>query len=184
MVLAVNVQPTRRRVKEMKITRTLKSLVVALSCVGLLSGQLAQAASPIQDVALQPGGRLVGQVVDEQARPQAATRLAVVADGEAVAVATTDQDGRFEVQGLKAGVYVIQTADTGRVYRAWAADTAPPAAVGELLVVNDGTVVRGLGGGAAPAKSGGHFGWLANPWVLAGIVAAAIAIPLAVANGS
>lgn len=168
----------------MKIAKTLKSFIVALSCVGLLSGQLVQAASPIKDVSLQPGGRLVGQVVNEQATPQPATRLAVVQDGEAVALATTDNEGRFEVRGLKAGVYTLQTANTGVIYRAWAANTAPPAAADELLVVNDGTVVRGLGGGPGAAKGGGHFGWLANPWVLAGIVAAAIAIPLAVADGS
>ncbi|MBP62418.1 MAG: hypothetical protein CMJ62_12935 [Planctomycetaceae bacterium] len=146
--------------------------------MGLLGGQFARAAAPIQDVALQPGGRLVGQIVDGQAVPQAGVRLAVVSDGEPVALAATDAEGRFEVRGLKAGVFGIQTAQTGVVYRFWAPNTAPPAAAEQALLVNDETVVRGqLHGGGGWAN---HFSWLANPWVLAAIVAAAIAIPLAV----
>ena len=166
----------------MKKTKAQKSFTIALICVGMLGGQIAQAAAPIQDVALQPGGRLLGQIVDGQAVPQAATRLAVVSNGEAVALATTDAEGRFEVRGLTAGIYGIQTAQSGTVYRAWAPNTAPPAAVEQALVVNDSTVVRGqpMGPPAAPGHWARHFAWLANPWVLAAIVAGAIAIPLAV----
>jgi hypothetical protein len=40
-------------------------------------------------------------------------------------------------------------------------------------VLPNTNVVRGQFGG------GGMLGWLANPWVLAAVVAAAIAIPLA-----
>ena len=157
----------------MRIPRTVKRFVVALACAGLLSGQVAQAAAPIQDIGLQAGGRLVGQVVDSESVPQAGIRLAVVSNGEAVAMAATDAQGRFEVRGLNAGVYGIQTEHSGTVYRVWAPNTAPPAAVEQAMVVNDSTVVRGQG-------FANHFAWLANPWVLAAIVAAAIAIPLAV----
>jgi len=43
-------------------------------------------------------------------------------------------------------------------------------------VVEEQDVARG--------QLGNHLGWLANPWMLGAIVAAAIAIPLAVNNGS
>lgn len=167
----------------MRITKTLKNFTVAFACAGLLGGQLAQAAAPIQDVALQSGGRLVGQVVDGESVPQAGVPLAVVSNGEAIAKATTDSEGRFEVRGLTAGVYSIQTANSGTVYRVWTPNATPPHATAAALVINERTVVRGqpshphFGGGGG---LGGHFAWLANPWVLAAIVAAAIAIPLAV----
>ena len=55
----------------MKLVQSLKTLTVMLACAGLLLGQTVQAASPImRDVALQPGGVLIGQVLNEQALAQ------------------------------------------------------------------------------------------------------------------
>lgn len=157
----------------MRIAKTLKHFTVVLACAGMLGGQLAQAAAPIQDIQLQPGGRLVGQIVDGETVPQAGIRVAVVTDREVIAYADTDAEGRFEMRGLKAGVYALQTEHNGAPYRFWLPNTAPPSAATQAMFVNDGTVVRGQGWA-------NHFAWLANPWVLAAIVAGAIAIPLAV----
>jgi hypothetical protein len=157
----------------MRIAKALKQFTVISACVGLLGGQVAQAAAPIQDVQLHPGGRLVGQIVDGEAVPQAGIRVAVVTDSEVIAYADTDAEGRFEMRGMKAGVYAIQTEHNGAPYRFWSPNTAPPSAAPQAMLVNDGTVVRGQGWS-------NHFAWLANPWVLAAIVAGAIAIPLAV----
>ena len=157
----------------MKLVQTLKTFTVMLACVGLLAGQTAQAASPlIRDVALQPGGVLHGQVVNEQAAAQRQTKIAVVHKGKPLTVTETDSEGRFVLTGLEPGIYELHLAEGGGAYRAWAPRTAPPAAEQGVLLVQDGRVVRGM-------HQGGGFGWLANPWVLAGIVAAAIAIPLA-----
>ena len=168
-----------------------KTLIVAFSCCGLLCGQIAQAATRIGDVALQPGGLLHGQVLNEQGVAQPNARVTVVRDGEAIAVANTDERGRFVVSGLSGGVHEIHTNSRGDVYRLWAPRTAPPAAKNAVLIVTGDNVVRSVGGGppvapAAPASSGWMkgLGWLANPWVLAAIVAAAIAIPLAVDDAS
>lgn len=159
----------------MKVAQTFKTAAVLASCLGMLVGQAAQAASPIiRDVALQPGGVLNGQVLNEQATAQANSKVAVVHKGKPVTVAETDKDGRFVLTGLQPGVYELHLAAGGGAYRVWAPRTAPPAAEQSVLLVQDNRVVRGLHQGA------GHFGWLANPWVLAGIVAAAIAIPLAI----
>lgn len=161
----------------MKLVRSLRKFSVTLACVGLLAGQMAQAASPvIRDVALQPGGILTGQVLNEQAVARAQSKIAVVHKGKPVTVTETDQAGRFVLTGLKPGVYELHLAEGGGAYRVWAPNTAPPAAEQGVLLVEDSRVVRGI----HHHDGGGHFGWLKNPWVLAGIVALAIAIPLAV----
>lgn len=163
--------------------RKLNQFAAVLACLGLLMGQTAQAARPlIRDVALQPGGVLHGQVLNEQAAVQAKSKVAVVHKGKPLTVTETDKDGRFVLTGLEPGVYELHLAQGGGAYRLWAPQTAPPVAQQSVLLVEEGQVVRGLGGGGdvkSVKDSGGHFGWLANPWVLAGIVAAAIAIPLA-----
>lgn len=158
----------------MKLVKSLNKLAVTLACAGMLVGQTVQAASPIiRDVALQPGGVLNGQVLNEQAVAQAHAKLAVVHKGKPLTVTETDAAGRFVLTGLEPGIYELHLAEGGGAYRVWAPQTAPPAAEEGALLIQDSRVVRGNHGG-------GHFGWLANPWVLAAIVAAAIAIPLAI----
>ena len=167
----------------MKWTERLRGLVVAAAAVSMVLPQFAYAASvgqaghplptTVRDVALQEGGRLTGQVLDAAGAPVAATPVAVVDQGRPVATAMTGDDGRFAMSGLKAGVVQVATAQGVTVCRLWAPRTAPPSAQGDALVVNGDTVIRGGVGG------GGVIGFLSNPWVLAGIVAAAIAIPLA-----
>ena len=98
-----------------------------------------------------------------------------------VAFAQTDQAGQFALANMSGGVYELQTPASSGVYRLWAPRTAPPAAEeGVLLVTGDGVQLGQKG--YCDEKSPSAFGFLANPWVLAGIVAAAIAIPLAVSS--
>ncbi|MCA9119943.1 MAG: carboxypeptidase regulatory-like domain-containing protein [Planctomycetaceae bacterium] len=163
----------------MKLLKSLNTLSVVLACAGLLIGQTAQAASPlIRDVALQPGGVLNGQVLNELAVAQGHAKIAVVHKGKALTVTETDRDGQFVLTGLEPGVYELHLAEGGGAYRVWAPQTAPPAAEQAVLLVDDSRVVRGAHNG------GGHFGWLANPWVLAALVALGIALPLALDNDS
>lgn len=166
----------------MKLVRTLKKFTVMLACAGLLAGQTVQAASPIvRDVALQPGGVLSGQVLNEQAVAQGQAKVTVVCKGKPLTLTETDNAGRFVLAGLEPGIYELRLEQGGAAYRVWAPQTAPPAAEQSVLLVQDSRVVRGLGHPGADLGKGaaGHLSWLANPWVLAGGVAAAIAIPLA-----
>ena len=168
----------------MKWMERLRGLVVAVAAVSMILSQFAYAASAgqaagpmsstVRDVALQEGGLLTGQVLDGAGAPVAATPVAVVDQDRAVATALTGEDGRFAIRGVKAGVYQVATAKGVTVCRLWAPRTAPPSALPDALVVNGDTVVRGAMGGGG----GGVIGFLSNPWVLGGIVAAAIAIPL------
>ena len=96
-----------------------------------------------------------------------------------------DRFQRCSYANVHRGVYQIATSGSNGIYRLWAAQTAPPAAQAKLLVVNDGQIALGQcchdGCGGC---CGSGWGLLGNPWVLGGIVAAAIAIPLALDEAS
>jgi hypothetical protein len=157
------------------IAMLVPQMVYAVNPSAAAAGQAtgANATVAVQDVALQAGGVLQGQVLDVQGRPVAAAAVTVMQQGQVVRQAQSDASGRFSVAGLKGGLYQIATAQGGAVYRAWTAEAAPPAATNGVLIVNGDSVVRG------GMNHSGPLGFLANPWVLGAIVAAAIAIPLA-----
>jgi hypothetical protein len=159
-----------------------RTLITGLCCAMILSGQLAQAARPsmptsrVADVALGSGGELRGQVLNPQGLPQAQVKVSIGQLNQQATFVSTDEEGRFLVQGLSAGVYQVQTSQGSGIYRVWAPRTAPPSAQLGVLLINDGQIARGF------SNQGGH--WLANPWVMGLIVAGAIAIPLAIDSGS
>jgi hypothetical protein len=158
----------------MKKMGFIQGAAVALACLGMFVGQIARAAQPlVTDVALGHGGVLVGKVVDRQGAAQAGVAVRVAQQGEVVATVETNGQGEFQVADLRGGVYQIETSQGVGVYRLWAEQTAPPSANDGVLIVSGDDAVRGNQNG------GGLLGVLANPWVLALIVAAAIAIPLA-----
>lgn len=176
----------------MKLSKFLRGCVVMMTCTGMLSAQLAQAAGAptqqttatgvatpqlkIQDVSLHDHGVFTGTVLDKSGAARASVPVAVSRQGQVVARTETDASGRFAVQGLTGGVYEVQTPVGSGVYRLWAPRTAPPAAHSMAMVTSDQSVVRAQ---MSLQNGGSAFSWLANPWVLAGVVAAAIAIPLA-----
>jgi hypothetical protein len=172
----------------MKRTKLYRGGIAALVCSSMLTGQFAQAASPsvagqarsvesprsaIRDVALAGSGEFRGQVLDIQGQPRPQVPVLVSRQGEAVVRTETDQQGRFAVHGVNGGIYEVQTPAGTGVYRVWSPGTAPPSAVSEAMIVPDEALIR------AQSRGGQALSWLANPWVLAGLVAAAIAIPLA-----
>ena len=148
--------------------------VLAASPVGPGNPDRAAAAPPVRDVALQAGGTLRGQVVDKQGQPCTGVSIAVIKVGattEKPVASQTDGQGRFQVEGLSAGMYQVATAEGGALCRLWAPNAAPPSAVPAALVVQGEGPVRG----ALPSLSS------ISPlgWTLIGLgVAAAIAIPL------
>ena len=188
-IAAVATLPKHKGLWTMRVLKLLRGCTIALASVGTLIPQVALGAGAagsqvaesrnaagaiaIYDVALRPGGVLQGQVVDPQGVPAAATRVVLAQEGKPTAATQTDAQGRFAFTGLKGGVYQLATAQGGGMYRLWTPGAAPPAAHADALVVSGGTVVRGGMG------NGGVLSFLANPWVLGAMVAAAIAIPLA-----
>jgi len=183
----------------MKI-KQFKHVVAALSCVGMLVSPGMVAASQVattaltqapRDVVLHEGGTLIGQVLDAQGAAVVNSPVAVRSAGKEIVRVQTDQAGKFSIAGLKGGVHEVATVESQGVYRLWAPNTAPPAAQQGLMLVSNGDLVRGQNcgngvscgsacGSGCGGGGGGIMGWVANhPIITAGVIAAAIAIPLA-----
>ncbi len=162
----------------MKTVRFLRGAFLSLATAGMVLPQSILAAEPtptatpmIVDIALSDGGTLQGQLVDLQGASVSGVPVAVKTQDRDVATATTTADGRFAVKGLRGGVYKVAAGEGQGVYRLWSAGTAPPAAKNGAIVYTQG------GGGAGSLKM-----LLSNPVVVAGVVATAVAVPVAVAN--
>lgn len=109
----------------------------------LLPQSLFAAGAGISDAALQNGGTLHGQLVDQEGLPQKGVDVVLRHDLRVVAVTKTDSLGRFAITGLRAGVYQVVTTRGSHVYRLWAPKTAPPAAQQRILLVTASEIVRG-----------------------------------------
>ena len=171
------------------IPRILRSVIIGTLCLSLaMPAQLLSAAPAsvsqdvlqsgtkarqpaVTDVSLDSGGRLNGQVVNADGEPVSNQVITVQYQGSDVAQAITDDAGRFAVHGLRGGVHNVVAGADSAVYRLWTSKAAPPAAKQDCVLV---TYAAPLGGW------GGFHAWLRNPWVFAGLVAAAIAIPVGI----
>jgi len=128
-------------------------------------------AAEVIDVALQARGTLVGQVTAPTGVPRAATAVSIRQGDQVVAQATTDNKGIFYVTGLRGGVYQVASTGASQNFRAWAPRTAPPNAKPGVQLVQRQPLTRGQG----PVLN-----FLTRPLVLGGLVATAIAVPVAV----
>lgn len=167
----------------MRLMRRTRIGLVSMTVLGLclstpgLAMSGTEAPSAITDIALRDGGALVGQVLNTQGVAKANMRVSLQdLTSHELAATTTDQQGKFTIQGLKGGVYQIVTPQGRGTYRVWMPGTAPPTAQQGALIVTGEDTVRGEG-----ERSGLKY-WLTNPLVIAGIVATAIAIPVAIHN--
>ncbi len=129
------------------------------------------------DVALSAGGILRGQVLSPQGRSVSGMRVAVSSGARELGSAVTNADGRFEFSGLRGGVLTLAVGQTSKTVRAWTPKAAPPAARGEVFLVAGQSQTLGQ-------SWGGFRNVITNPWVIAGVVAAAVAIPVAIHNAN
>lgn len=140
-----------------------------------IPAQAAAAAKPsIVDVQLADRGRLYGVVVDPQGSPKAGVAVRVGQFERQVAESRTDESGRFSVSGLRGGTYQLAINGSGSVVRAWAPNTAPPGAKQCVLIVTG----QGIARGQMPLED---F-FASDAFIVWGMVAAVIAIPIAVHN--
>ncbi len=173
----------------MTLLRSCKTLLVALAFTGTVlplrpvlgetpevNGPVAgvEATQAVRDVALGPGGILRGTVVDPQGQSFRAVPVVVRQASREVARVQTDETGRFQIRGLRGGLYRIESSGSLIVCRLWTAVAAPPAARRELLLVGGGAAERGQ------MPLGDLF--VSKPFLVGMIIAAAIAIPIAVNN--
>ena len=159
----------------MRFGRLVGGTIVMLATVGVCLPELALAATPpaapaVIDVAMSDGGVLHGQVVDLQGGNSIGVPVSVRSQDKEIIRTTTAKDGRFTVQGLRGGVYQVSAGEGQGAYRLWTAKAAPPSAQKNAIVYTQGI----FGGGPKML--------LANPIVVTGLVATAIAVPVAIVN--
>ena len=132
-------------------SRGARWLLAALLCCGVPTLATGSAASPILpdgsnesvwDVVVDSDGRLHGRVLAPRTAaspgPPAGISVNLLRDGQAIAAATTDVDGRFAVDVPSAGLYrvVVQRggASSQRTCRLWTPTAAPPRTPREILL--------------------------------------------------
>lgn len=156
-----------------------QTLAASIPTAQNAEGSSARAPAVIRDVALQPGGSLRGQVLDAQGQPCPDLTVQIAktgASGERLVAVRTNPEGRFQVAGLSGGIHAIQTPQGGALCRLWGPDTAPPAAVSDVLLVAANGPVRGQSG-ESPIMLG-PLEWA----FLGAAITAAIAIPLCLSH--
>jgi len=175
----------------MKRMGILPAMLSGLACLGMIvpafaldlqNGVAAGTLRPTTagpaakiDVALDHNDLLLGQVLDVNGEPLRGSPVWLRSSDGKVTKTVTDQSGRFSAGRLGNGTYEIVAGspqgDYGRgVYRVWRPTSAHPSAQQNATL----RIVRGQGGGI------GSF--LGNPWVIVGIVATAVAIPVVIHN--
>jgi hypothetical protein len=142
----------------MKGLRFLKGAAVSLACWGFIvpqadllaagpkqdvkTGQTVKAPQ-VADVALTAGGTVAGKVVDAQGKGVDGAVVSVVYGKTEVAKTVTDKDGNYSVKNLRGGVHAIVAGQQAKLFRFWAADTAPPQTRDLALIVSSKGTVRG-----------------------------------------
>jgi hypothetical protein len=127
----------------------------------------------VADVRLAADGTLGGKLVDASGQALGRRKIVLQQEGRALARVETDVQGDFTFRTVRSGVYQMAIDDRAVSCRAWASSVAPPAARERLLIVMGTPVVRGQ------QPIGAVF---SNPLFVGGILAAAVAIPVAVHN--
>ncbi len=148
-----------------------------------------QSAATVADVALGVDGSLAGQAMTLQGQPLV-NQTVLMSNGQRQMTATTDAKGQFRFTGLRGGAYTVTTSRQTLTCRAWKAGTEPPNATRGLMIVQGTDTALGQCCGSevgcgTPVTSGiaaGARDALRNPLVIGGIIAAAIAIPVAIHN--
>lgn len=164
----------------MKNVNLFARVMIAMAAIGLCLPSAALSATTVaspsvEDVALLDGNVLVGQLVDANGGNVGEVPVLLQQQNQTIVALKTNKDGVFAAKGVPAGVYRLATDNTQGIYRLWAPKTAPPSAQKGALLVSGDQVVRGQYG--SPLRN-----MLANPWIVAGIVACAVAIPVAIHN--
>ncbi|HLQ43200.1 MAG TPA: carboxypeptidase-like regulatory domain-containing protein, partial [Planctomycetaceae bacterium] len=94
------------------------------------------------DVALAKNGVAFGRVLDADQKGIANARVSFRQGKDEIAQVTTDQEGRFAIQNLKGGVYLITSSSGYGLFRFWAPKSAPPAAREQVLLRSNAVIVR------------------------------------------
>ena len=129
------------------------------------------AATPVTDVKITEGV-LTGTLRDAGGQPVDGALVVVGQRGVEIARTVTDREGRYAVENLQAGQYVIVSGNVGRVVRLWETSVAPPASAPEVALAPQAGATRG--------QAGLGVGMLSTVSTGAAVVGAGVAIGLGV----
>lgn len=125
----------------------------------------------VQDVQLKEEA-LRGALVDKAGNGVEDAPVVIGQKGKLIKELRTDSEGRWQLANVEPGVYQVISHGSAAVYRVWSAENAPKNAKAGIIHQVDPEVARG--GGPNPLLNA-----LTNPILIALLIAAAIAIPLA-----
>lgn len=166
------------------LTRVSVAIVLAMAPTLSTAESASAPRRPLAiDVALQPEGLLIGQLVAANGAPAEGEAVRLVMKDGREAQTKTNADGGFAFRGVS-GVAQLQSEKSKVVVRSWAPGTAPPNATPALLMVEGDGVARGqhyAGSGTQQFFTRGK-NLMANPLFVAGVVTTAVAVPVAIAN--
>ena len=120
---------------------------------------------PIRDIRMQVGGNVVFHVQDAAGIPQPRRVVTIGYQGHTVATAVSNASGQVRISGLRPGIHVLASGQSGMALRLWNAEVAPPSALNSTAVIVSQPVVRGQYG--APMMGPGM---LATGAAVAGVV--------------
>ena len=108
-----------------------------------VKAQAKKPANIIRDLSLTKDGLLQGQVSNAKKAAASGVAVSIRKERKEVHRTKTDDKGRFEVRGLKPGIYYVVAGTGHGLYRVWASDIAPPKALKAARIISDKTLVRG-----------------------------------------
>ena len=126
------------------------------------------------DVVLHPGSIIAGEVLSADGKPLVEAEVIVQMGRHEIVRVITNRFGEFAAEVPRGGVYVVSSSAGALLVRAWTASAAPPNSLYRVTVMPQTTVIRAQ-------DSGGGFDPLLG-LLLAGGIAAAIAVPIALNN--
>lgn len=170
----------------------MRSTVTWIVAVAVLSAQPAvyaekhsQGADQLRSVELNEKNLLVGKVVDVTGAPVAGQKVVVRSQSDLNAVqevVVSGRDGRFEVAGLHTGRVVFDVENESYGCRVWNHGIAPPKSLTSISVVPQSHIVRGQGECKPSCMDRLRCMSPQAKICLGLLVAAAIAIPIALAD--
>ena len=171
----------------MTVSKNFRWLIVWACSLGALAPNFAfateisrQQVQKSIDVQLQSDSLLIGQLVDQTGIAQAGVPVTVYSKGDVIAIEATDAAGMFRIQNMHPGTFFIAVGDSIRTCRVWDQKTAPPSANRSVLFVSGNTVRGQLANNGGPGMLGNILARAASdPWIVGGLIATAIAVPLA-----
>lgn len=97
----------------------------------------------IVDLSLSGDSLLQGQLVDASGNAVDNAQISVWQRDQRLGAIMTGREGRFQIQGLQAGLYRLDCPGNSLMCRVWPTDIAPPTAKETVVLVTGDSVVRG-----------------------------------------